>query len=71
MTTVLPAQSTKKLDGNGKTEHNVKKKMERLYMDVFDAISKVGPFGSVEIYIQDYQVTQITTRRIQKTKHTI
>ena len=37
--------------------------------DLKSAIKKTSGYGSVEIYVQDYKITQITTRSIKKTSH--
>jgi len=39
-----------------------------LINEIKQAIADASPFGSVEIYIQNGQVTQITTRHIRKTR---
>ena len=41
--------------------------MNNLIEEVLQSIKQIEGFGSVEIYIQDYTVTQITTRKIKKT----
>lgn len=53
-------RNTDKKSGNG-----------NLHTEIITAIQNVGAFGSVEIYIQDHHVTQITARRIKKTKHAV
>ena len=40
-----------------------------LIEEIARALHSVGGFGSIEIYVQDYSVTQITVRNIRKTKH--
>ncbi len=42
----------------------------QLIAEIKDAIKNVGRYGSVELYIQDGAVTQITVRRIKKTNST-
>jgi hypothetical protein len=37
--------------------------------DLTKALDKTGGWGSVEIYMQNYKVTQITSRMIKKTNH--
>jgi hypothetical protein len=39
--------------------------------EVVEAIRSVKGWGSIEIYVQDYCVTQITVRKIKKTKHVL
>ncbi len=38
-----------------------------LVKEIVESINSVKPFGSVEIYIQNGEVTQITMRKIRKT----
>jgi hypothetical protein len=38
-----------------------------LLEEISRALQNVGPYGSVEIYIQNHIVTQITMRNIKKT----
>lgn len=40
---------------------------QRLLVEIARAISNVRGWGSVEIFIQDHKVTQITERNINKT----
>ncbi len=40
-----------------------------LVEDILRALRSVNGYGSIEIYIQDHSVTQITVRNIKKTKH--
>lgn len=48
------------------------KKITRDLIDEFkQALKNVRGWGSVEIYVQDYKVTQITERNIKKTNHSI
>lgn len=35
------------------------------------AFENVGEYGSIEIYVQASEITQITTRKIRKTRHLI
>lgn len=39
----------------------------RLLEELTQALKNVSPYGSVEIYVQDNTVTQITIRNIKKT----
>ena len=36
--------------------------------EIIQALKSVGGYGSLEIYVQDHSVTQITVRKIRKTK---
>ena len=40
-----------------------------LFEEVIQALKDLGGWGSVEIYVQDGKVTQITKRAIKKTNH--
>ena len=42
---------------------------DALLEEIVRALRSVGGFGSLEIYVQDHSVTQITVRNIRKTKH--
>lgn len=55
---------------NTKIKDNSEKPSD-LHEEIHDAIKSVNGWGSVEIYIQDNKVTQITTRAIKKTEHTV
>lgn len=39
--------------------------------EIVKALKSVDGYGSIEIYVQDHSVTQITVRNIKKTKHTL
>ena len=47
--------------------YSTKKVSKTLLSEIKEAMKQVDKFGSVEIYIQDNVVTQITTRNIRKT----
>ncbi|OGG01813.1 hypothetical protein A2Z33_00960 [Candidatus Gottesmanbacteria bacterium RBG_16_52_11] len=42
---------------------------KHLLDEILHALKTVSPFGSVEIFIQNNTVTQITMRNIKKTGH--
>jgi len=42
-----------------------------LLEEVNQALKELGGWGSVEIYVQDGKVTQITKRAIKKTNHSL
>lgn len=44
---------------------------ETLLDEITNALKNVSPYGSVEIYVQDSVVTQITVRNIKKTTQTV
>ena len=48
-------------------EYSTKTISDTLLRDISQAIKSVQNFGSVELYVQDGVVTQITTRTIKKT----
>ena len=43
---------------------------ETLKKEVLQSLQNVKGWGSVEIFIQDFKVTQITEKNIKKTNHT-
>ncbi|OGM13110.1 hypothetical protein A3A76_01810 [Candidatus Woesebacteria bacterium RIFCSPLOWO2_01_FULL_39_23] len=51
---------------NGRTENN-----QQLFAEVGEALKSVKGWGSVEIFVQDSKVVQITQRNIKKTKYDI
>jgi hypothetical protein len=53
-------------NGNGNM-HSTKIVSDHLMQELINAMKDVDAFGSVEIMIQDYAVTQITHRCIRKT----
>jgi len=44
---------------------------QTLLTEIANALKNVSPYGSVEIYVQDSVVTQITVRNIKKTTQTV
>lgn len=44
---------------------------QELIDEIVVALKRVGAYGSIEIYVQNSNVTQITVRNIKKTKHNI
>ena len=40
-----------------------------LFSELNQALKEIGGWGSVEIYVQNGKVTQITKRAIKKTSH--
>jgi len=48
-----------------------KLKKNLLIDEVLQALNDLGGWGSVEIYVQDGKVTQITKRAIKKTNHSL
>lgn len=43
----------------------------KLIEELFQALSELGGWGSVELYVQNGKVTQITKRAIKKTNHSL
>lgn len=50
-----------------KSEFSTIEVSPKLTSEIVKAVKAVGDFGSVELYIQHSKVTQITTRKINKT----
>lgn len=51
-------------------DYSTKKISEELILEVVEALKNIRGWGSVEIFVQDYKVVQITERNIKKTSHT-
>ena len=51
------------------TDYSTNKVSQTLLNDIKEALKSVDSYGSVELFVQDNKVTQITTRNIQKTEH--
>lgn len=57
---------------NGKAvDPAMKRYPQDLTEEILRALKNVEGWGSVEIFIQDFSVTQITVRKIKKTKHVL
>ena len=52
-------------------DYSTKKIGKNLVDELKVALKNVRGWGSVEIYVQDFKVTQITERNIKKTSHSI
>lgn len=52
-------------------DYSTKKITKDLVEEIKQALKNVRGWGSVEIYVQDSKVTQITERNIRKTSHSI
>lgn len=50
-------------------DYSTKRITDELIVEVRDALKNIRGWGSVEIYVQDFKVTQITERNIKKTNH--
>ena len=52
-------------------DHSTKRVRDDLLEEVKLALKNIRGWGSVEIYVQNFRVTQITERNIKKTNHNI
>lgn len=50
-------------------DYSTKKISKTLVLEIKEALGSVSSYGSVEIYIQNGVVTQITVRNIKKTNN--
>lgn len=50
-----------------KTEYSTKRVSQTLVDNIKEALKSIDSYGSVELFVQDNTVTQITTRNIHKT----
>lgn len=50
-------------------DYSTKQISDTLLKEVIDALKNIRGWGSVEIYVQDYKVVQITERNIKKTSN--
>lgn len=60
-----------KINGKNLTSSVDRRDSSELIEEIVKALKSVGGYGSIEIYVQDHSVTQITVRNIKKTKHTL
>ena len=51
--------------------NKISAKNANLWAEVLEALNKLDGWGSVEIFVQDNHVVQITARNIRKTKYQI
>ena len=56
------------LTANG---HSTKMIDDKLLEDITEALKNIRGWGSIEVFVQNYKVVQITERNIKKTEHTI
>jgi len=47
--------------------YSTKHPSEKLLKEIAEALNNIRGWGSVEIYVQDFKVVQITERNIKKT----
>ena len=50
-------------------DYSTRRITDDLISEVREALKNIRGWGSVEIYVQDFKVTQITERNIKKTNH--
>jgi len=50
---------------------STKRISDKLVIEIIEALKNIRGWGSVEIFVQDHKVVQITERNIKKTQHTI
>jgi hypothetical protein len=50
--------------------YSTKQISDHLKEEVLESIKNIRGWGSVEVFIQDFQVTQITEKNIKKPNHT-
>lgn len=48
-------------------DYSTKHANDELLQEISDALKNIRGWGSVEIYVQDFKVVQITERNIKKT----
>lgn len=53
------------------TDYSTKKISDELLSEIKTALKNIRGWGSVEIYVQDWKVVQITERNIKKTIHSL
>ena len=53
------------------SDHSTKQISKNLLIEIVEALKNIRGWGSVEIFVQDHKVVQITERNIKKTQHVI
>jgi hypothetical protein len=48
-------------------DYSTKKISDKLILEIIEALGNIRGWGSVEIFVQDHKVVQITERNIKKT----
>jgi hypothetical protein len=51
--------------------YSTKRVSDRLLEEIKQALQNIKGWGSVEVYVQDWNVVQITERNIKKTNHNL
>jgi len=49
----------------------LKNNNDRLINEILQALQELGGWGSIEVFVQNGKVTQITKRAIKKTNHSL
>lgn len=52
-------------------DYSTKRISEGLLSEIVNALKNIRGWGSIEIYVQDFKVTQITEKNIKKTNHSL
>lgn len=52
-------------------DYSTKQVRDELLDEIREALKNIRGWGSVEIYVQDFKVVQITERNIKKTNRTV
>ena len=52
-------------------DYSTKQVKQDLVKEIVEALKNIRGWGSVEIYVQDYKVVQITERNIKKTNQKV
>lgn len=52
-------------------DYSTRRITKNLLDEIKTALKNVRGWGSIEVYVQDHKVTQITERKISKTSHNI
>lgn len=50
-------------------DYSTKRISDNLVEEIKQALKNIRGFGSIEVFVQNYKVTQITERNIRKTNH--
>lgn len=53
------------------SDNSSKQISKNLLIEIIEALKNIRGWGSVEIFVQDHKVVQITERNIKKTQHVI
>ena len=59
------------MTNNIQADFSSKRLSQSLMAEIVAALKNIKGWGSVEIYVQDHKVVQITERNIKKTQHSL